>query len=192
MNRERINSASGYLGMVAALLILALAGAGCGGEVEDGAGVVEQQSGITFANLPGKTSPFLYDSTTQCGGTNGVPKYHCCPKDMAMVGANLSKNIFKCAALDGGFSVYFGGISKAQRNGMLSCPYNQIMRGYSGSQNFVLCGETAIYRDVVGEYIDGGTQDAYPMHVCKEDTANPDRYAMTGIHGSTNTFACSR
>jgi hypothetical protein len=39
---------------------------------------------------------------------------------------------------------------------------------------------------ILAEYVDSGTQDAYPMHVCAPG------HAMSGIHVGQNKFNCAR
>jgi hypothetical protein len=174
-----------------ALLALALAlsasacGAPEGATDPDVAGV---QAELTFANVPGTTSPFLYDAGRQCN--LGWGNFHCCPPGMAITGAHLGRNVFKCAALDGGFSAT-NYLSQLQRNGMLSCQPGLVAYGYyGGSSPYLACGVPAKGKTTF-EYIDGGTQDGYPMHVCSEASGNPYRYAISGIHASDNKFACS-
>jgi hypothetical protein len=161
------------------------------------------QAPLTFTNLPGQNSPFLYDSGSQCSiGTSGLA--HCCPIDMVMTGVNLSQNRFKCALVDGGILTIHGdgwfGDTVTQRNGMHACPFGEAMVGYfHGSppwnQETLLCGR--LRTKVASEHVDGNpaTSDGQ-MHVCPDkdlngrQIANPARQAMTGIHAGNNLFNC--
>jgi hypothetical protein len=170
--------------------VVALGALGCGAQdpLADEL-VAGSQTELTLDNQPGTSSPFLYDGGTQCSGA------HCCPFGMAMTGAHLGNNTFKCASVAGGIGSFVRLVYDNQRNGMLSCPTNEVMVGYyagSWSQaEHLLCGRP-LSQKLQFEYVDSGTQDSYPMHVCSESSANPYRYVMTGIHQAGNRFNCAR
>jgi hypothetical protein len=155
--------------------------------------VTDVQSRLTYATIPGSNpaTPTQYDWGTQCFDRGHWT--HCCPAGMAMLGAQLSQNVFKCANLAGGIALT--GDSLLQRNNMLACPFGQVMTGYYGGSwdlpEHVQCGAPNL-QSVTNEYVDGGTQDGFPMHVCNENTVNPGRFVMTGIQRSANHFTCGR
>jgi hypothetical protein len=121
------------------------------------------------------------DSGNQC--TVGGATMHCCPSGSVMIGAHVSKNVFKCALLNspGGAPFLDTG---TQRNGMHSCPFGAVMIGLHARSNLLICqipGAATAF-----EYIDGNpaTQDNFPMHVCANG------FAMAGIHVRNNVFNC--
>jgi len=158
---------------------------------------------LSFDNLPGQSQPFLYDSGTVCHPTGQGGGIHCCPSGMAMVGANLGQNRFKCALVAGGLTGAnldgFGGTTWTIRNNMHACPLGEVMMGYyrgtatSGYRDEHL-GCAKVSPKVAFEQVDGNppTSDGQ-MHVCPEKAiANPGRFAMTGIHAGANLFTCGR
>jgi hypothetical protein len=190
-DRMRSFGATWVIGVAFATLASA-----CGAPPDD---ATSQSAALTFDNPPGASSPWIYDGGTQCSGF-----FHCCPSGMAMVGAHLGKNVFKCATVHDGLTGYYEESSN-QRNGMLSCKSGYVMTGYHGQTCnhrtiFGICDQTLaefLYcaRPLDGlsfEYVDNGTQDSYPMHVCDERPGNPGQYAMAGIHANTNQFECDR
>ena len=195
MKTDRMRTFGATLVIGVALATLASA---CSGAPPDD--VTSQSGALTFDNPPGAPNPWVYDGGNQCQGM------HCCPPGMAMVGAHLGKNVFKCATVHDGFTDYT--LQNTQRNNMLSCPSGYVMVGYHGQTCidrtiFGICDEywgEQLYcaRPLDGlsfEYVDNGTQDnsqGYSMHVCDERPGNPGQYAMSGIHASTNQFECSR
>ena len=82
----------------------------------------ETTSDLSFENLPGQSTPYLYDWGTLC--TGDAADTHCCPGGMVMVGAHLQQNVFKCAMFQGGLGngVVDYGRNPTVRNGMHTCP----------------------------------------------------------------------
>jgi hypothetical protein len=176
--------------LVSVITLAALGALGCGAQDPLADEVVaSSEPELTLDNQQGTSSPFLYDGGTQCSGA------HCCPTGMAMTGAHLGKNTFKCAPVSGGLGSFVRLVYNNQRNGMLSCLTNEVMVGYyAGSWSdaeHLLCGRL-LSQQLQSEYVDSGTQDSFPMHVCDETPTNPYRYAMTGIHKAGNRFNCAR
>ena len=193
MKTDRMRSFGATLVIGLALATLASA---CGEPPDD---VTSASTELTFNNQPGSSSPWLYDGGTQCINSRG-PSFHCCPSGMAMVGAHLGKNVFKCAIVHNGLTDYYTEYDN-QRNGMLSCKSGYVMAGYYGGG----CTDWTCFTEwrenlycarpldgLTFEYVDSGTQDSYPMHVCRADVTDPFRYAMTGIHAGKNLFECDR
>jgi hypothetical protein len=121
---------------------------------------------------------------TQCN-VGGV-WMHCCPTGYAMTGAIPDQNIFKCAPLTdatGAITLDTG----TQRNGMHACPYGQVMVGLRLDQNLLAC-QALPANTVTAEWVDSGTQDAYPMHAC--DAGFPTM-AMSGIRADQNLWTCA-
>jgi hypothetical protein len=120
---------------------------------------------------------------------------------MAMTGARIDRNVFKCATVHDGLTNYYWEFNN-QRNGMLSCTSGDVMVGLyvGGNCADFLCFERNNQRiycaqpldGLAFEYVDSGTQDSYPMHVCREDVTNPYQYAMAGINVGANLFECDR
>lgn len=169
---------------------------GCGAEGEPEE-IDAIEGGLQFDNQPGTTSPYFYDGGSMSGDT------HVCPLWTVMVGAQLSKGIYKCARLSGPNGGITGTIdypsqyweTSYQKNGMLSCKDGYVMTGYNPGSGawrnpHLLCVRPTIFTGF--SYVDYGTQDSYPMHVCREDPTNPYKYAIQGIHASTNRFTCAR
>lgn len=176
--------------LVSVVLLAELGALGCGAQDPLADEVVgSSQAELTLDNQPGTSSPFLYDGGTQCGGA------HCCPTGMAMTGAHLGYNTFKCAPVAGGIGSFVRLVYGNQRNGMLSCPTNEVMVGYYAGNwwdaEHLLCGRP-LSQQLQFEYVDSGTQDSFPMHVCSESSGNPYHYVMTGIHQAGNRFNCAR
>jgi hypothetical protein len=173
------------------------------GEVDDSLGdeLVQTQGEVTFVNYPGTSSPFLYDGGTACSIHSAT---HCCPPGMAMTGAHLGANVFKCATVGGGFlpdQTYIdAGADKHVRNNMHACKVGWVMIGFRrGGQScgflcqtveFLICAKPAVA--IHAEYVDSTSQDSLPMHVCREDVVNPQRFVMSGIHDGQNKFTCAR
>jgi hypothetical protein len=148
--------------------------AGCAGQEDD------LHYDETLANLS-FTGFWLYDAGTTC--TVGGTTMHCCPDGMAMIGAHIINNVFKCAQLTGTASIRFRDTSTV-RNSMHACPSGSIMVGLHVGLNQLACqfpspGPTF-------EFTDGNPplNDGYPMHIC------PSSYAMAGIHVNNNLFTC--
>ena len=121
---------------------------------------------------------------TQCvvGGT----VMHCCPPGYAMTGSTPDWNVFKCAPLGnmtGALTLDTG----TQRNGMHSCPFGQVIRGFRLDQNKLAC-QALPTNTVTSERVDTGTQDAYPMHAC--DASAPSS-AISGIRADQNRLSCA-
>lgn len=114
---------------------------------------------------------------------------HCCPEGSAMIGAHIDQNTFKCAKLNnptGVRSLDTGTV----RFDMHTCPQGQVMVGLHVDLNQLAC-QTIPNNPVVDEWVDSGTADSFPMHVCTSAT-NPirSRAVMTGIRVDQNRFAC--
>ena len=177
----------------------------CGLNVEDATNaedaanaeeVAESDEALSFVTDPGQTSPFVNDAGSQCWSDSLPGWVHCCPFGHAMVGAHLGNNVFRCAKIQGGLSNFADG--HEQRNGMLSCPLGKIMVGYWNggwwNTDRIVCATPGNAPQWIEFVDDGGTaasQDS-GMHVCKKDTTNPGRYAMSGIHRENNRFNCFR
>jgi hypothetical protein len=189
-----------------ALLMLTSWGAGCGGDPASDVPDSVTTSELSFDNISGTTSPYLYDAGSTCS-QYAFPSMHCCPQNMVMTGAHIGQNKWKCALLSGGIqsqNVYFdGNLSYTKRNAMHACRPGFVMIGYyHGDGGMGPWGEylgCAIPNPgVTGEYVDTGTKDTYPMHVCREVDSNnnrivnPGRYAMSGINVGSNTFTCAQ
>lgn len=147
---------------------------GCGGPDDD----LEYDEAISALNFTGF---FIYDAGTTC--SVGGATMHCCPSDMAMIGAHVDNNVFKCAqlkAVGGGPFLDVG----TERNGMHACPSGTVMVGLHVDNNQLAC--QAPSPGPFFEYVDGNppTADSYPMHIC------PSGYAMGGIHVDHNFFTC--
>lgn len=125
------------------------------------------------------TGFFVYDAGTQC--TVGGGTMHCCPAGSAMIGAHVNNNVFKCAILTSAAGTRFLDVG-TQRNGMHACPPGNIMVGLHVNNNWLAC--QAPSPGPTFEFVDGTTQDAFPMHVC------PSNFAMGGIHVGGNLFTC--
>jgi hypothetical protein len=187
-------------------LVLAAQACDPGDDAGDPAAIESSGASLSFDNIDGQSTPFMYDSGKQCV-VNGV-SLHCCPAGMAMTGANLSQNRFKCARVTGGLAGVHGdglfGTTFTQRSSMHACPFGEVMTGYyHGSAwhgidtELLLCGKPS--PAVMKEHTDGNpaTADSTNMHICpekdliqKQNIVNPGRFAMTGIHAGQNLFLC--
>jgi hypothetical protein len=176
--------------LILALLVSTLGA--CVSEVASDDSVNSVESALSFVTPVGQSSPFLYDSGTDCGSVYGSAwgGIHCCPAGMAMTGAHIGANKFKCAYMSGGLTDFYTGTTV--RNGMVSCRFGFVMVGYynGGPYPFPACATPAGGAQGF-EYVDSGTSDGI-MHVCREDTVNPGRYAMSGIHAGNNKLQCFR
>ena len=178
---------------IVVLATLAVVVQGCGAP-EDSEDIIESSGELSFVNVSGTNSPFFNDAGTVCDSAGVMPNYHCCPDGTVMVGAHLGANVFRCAKMNG--SVSNIAYSYETRNNMLSCPWGKVMTGYwAGTSRYletIWCG-TPPYPVRNFEYVDDGkqaiSQDA-GMHVCRKDTVNPGRFAMSGIHRGANKFNC--
>jgi len=175
---------------------------------DESAAPEEVSQPLSFDNLPGQNQPFIYDSGTVCDPIGSHGGIHCCPRGMAMTGANLSQNRFKCALVTGGLTGAhldgFGGTTFTTRNNMHTCPFGEVMMGYyrgtaiSGFRDEHLgCAKPS--PRVVAEQVDGNPPSSDgQMHICPERAlnnapiGNPGRFAMTGIHAGANLFTCGR
>jgi hypothetical protein len=133
---------------------------------------------------PGLTGFWIYDTGTVC--TVHDATMHCCPAGMAMIGAHVVDNVFKCAQLTATKDSRFLDLDTA-RNGMRACPSGSVMVGLHVNNNQLACQTPNPGRTI--EHMDGspgtpGTLDGYPMHIC------PNGYAMSGIGVNKNTLAC--
>ena len=178
---------------LALLLGLVVSAFGCGSI--DGAEQSEApgaaQSALTLDNQPGTSSPWLYDAGTDCRSVYGIlgelgsggqyppVNTHCCPPGMAMTGAHIASNTFKCAPIHGGLShAYLDwgscaglfGATCTQRNGMHACKQGTVMVGVNVGINQLICAQPS--EGVQFEYVDGGTQDGF-MHVCARGSDEP-------------------
>jgi hypothetical protein len=163
------------------ILGLALAGmlAGCA-VTDDGSETAEGTSALSFTSL------VVYDAGTTCTVATSVgttATMHCCPNGMAMIGAQVDKNVFKCAQLTGVSTGRFLDTNTV-RNNMHACPQNAVMVGLHAGRNLLACQFPA--PTPTFEFVDGNppTTDGFPMHVC------PPQYAMAGIHVDNNLFTC--
>jgi hypothetical protein len=131
-------------------------------------------------------------SPTQCSGFGVI--MHCCPSGFVMIGAQVDRNVFKCAMLNTGAGGARFADHATQRNGMHACPFGSVMVGLHSDQNVLTCQwlqepfSPVPSSRVLSEYVDGPapnlTFDRFPMHVCQPG------YAMAGIHVSKNLFTC--
>jgi hypothetical protein len=190
--------------------------AGCGDLEPAEEGDVSVESGLTLPTPAGATKPYIYDGGTLCPDGSGA---HCCPNGMAMTGAHLGRNVFKCATVGGGLADYYNDSPQTgvtQRNNMHACKAGWVMLGYgivgpSCPWYFPACGAVKVEvlrcarplpntaqkaagmtSGVSAEYVDPGSQDGFPMHVCREDRANPLKFVMSGIHAANNLFLCAQ
>jgi hypothetical protein len=173
---------------------------------EDTAQPEDVSQPLSFSNLTGQSQPFLFDSGTVC--TIGGWTLHCCPGGMAMTGANLSQNRFKCALVTGGLTDrHLDGVlgpTKTARNNMHACPFGEVMVGYyRGTHALGYADEHLACAKpdpaVVKEQVDGNPPSSDgQMHICPEKApdntpiVDPGRLAMTGIHAGANLFTCGR
>lgn len=190
------------------LMTLASAASGCGDLEDAPADVTERPAPLDFVNIAGSTSPFQNDSGTVCKplGTP-VANTHCCPDGMVMAGAHFGRNVFRCAKTGASTFSSTSFNQSIRRNGMLSCPAGEVMVGYT--PKVTTCGGWPVrvcttYSDGVFcvrppgnllmiEYVSNGQDPADlegDMHVCRKDTVNPGRFAMSGVDVSTNKFNC--
>jgi hypothetical protein len=129
----------------------------------------------------------IYDGGNQC--TVGGARMHCCPPGQAMIGAQVSRNIFKCAPVPL-TAIPFLDIS-TQRDGMHACQPGAVMVGLQAANNQLACQFTA--QAIGNEVVDIGTQDTdvrrpANMHVCPEFNG----FVMAGIHVGQNLLLCDR
>ena len=132
---------------------------------------------------PRFTGAWVYDTGTLCAA--GDVTMHCCPPGMALIGAHVGDNVFKCAQLVGSHDNHPPGVD-TPRAGMHACPPGEIMVGLHVITNQLAC--QAVHPGLTVEHVTGrpGTVDSYPMHVC------PPGAAMIGIHVTDNTITCER
>jgi hypothetical protein len=126
------------------------------------------------------TGNWIYDSGTQCSA--GGATMHCCPSGYVMIGAHIDRNVFKCGQVTGFASPTVFLDVATQRNGMHACPWPTVMVGLHESANWLACRQLAT--PPVFEFVDTGTQDGFPMHVCQTGSA------MAGIRIDQNRFTC--
>ncbi len=141
---------------------------------------------------PSKTiydpAPGTNNPATQCTVSNGSTSdtMHCCPSGYAMVGAHIGQNVFKCGRI-----VSPNGPAKldtgTQRYSMHACPYGSVMVGLDVGANRLACQPT-VTNTVVGEWLDTGSQDLYPMHVCNPSDTSA---GMSGIDVGGNRLLCA-
>jgi hypothetical protein len=156
-----------------ALSAAALPACGAADSQED---IGAEASAIVTAGSP------IYDygtSPTQC--TVGGWTMHCCPSGMAMIGARIDQNTFKCAPIVVGTLGSRFLDSGTQRNNMHSCPLNTVMVGFHNDGNKLACQALNVS---VTETVDSGTQDGF-MHVCGSGAT------MSGIRVDQNKFNCA-
>jgi hypothetical protein len=138
---------------------------------------------------------------------------------MAMIGAQLSQNVYKCAKISGGLTGKHPDFG-TQRQNMHSCPPGELMYGFhrefiangvAGSHDpeILLCARPNPAIDVGTEHVDTSTQGPSiaggTMHICplkdsnQNNIVNPGHQAMTGIYdanggrfncGTAGRFAC--
>jgi hypothetical protein len=130
---------------------------------------------------PQFTGSWVYDTGTLC--TVGDATMHCCPAGMAMIGAHLADNVFKCAQLTDPHGTQFLD-TNTSRNGMHACPSGSVMVGLHVNNDQLACQRPDATRPVAHAEGTPGTLDSYPMHVC------PRGHAMSGIHPNDNALAC--
>jgi hypothetical protein len=140
----------------------------------------EESIGEESSALVTSGTPFYDYGATQCT-VNGT-SMHCCPAGMAMIGAHLDSNVFKCATIVAGTSGSRFLDTSTPRNNMHSCPLNAVMVGFHKDLNRLACQALTV---AVGETVDTGTQDSFPMHVCAAGAT------MSGIHVDQNLFNCA-
>jgi len=159
------------LGTVALAMLTSLAGCG----VEDDAAYDESSSALSV------TGPTIYDSATTC--VVGGLSMHCCPPGMAMIGAHVKLNVFKCQQLTGFATGPFQDV-ETKRNGMHTCPDGAVMVGLHVGADRLACRVPNPQPSF--ELVDGNPphNDTFPMHVC------PPSYAMAGIQVNKNLFTC--
>ena len=131
---------------------------------------------------PRFTGTWLYDTGTLC--TVGEVTMHCCPSGMAMIGAHIVDNVFKCAQLTDPHGEQFLDIETFQ-NGMHRCPSGSVMVGLHVTNNQFACQRPEAAHPLPRADGTRGTMDSYPMHVC------PHGHAMSGIRLNDNTLACA-
>jgi hypothetical protein len=141
----------------------------------DGSEYDEALSGPKF------TGAWVYDTGTLC--TVGEATMHCCPTGMAMIGAHVADNVFKCAQLTEPHGTRFLDVDTS-RNGMHACPSGSAMVGLHANNAQLACQRP----DPAGTVEHGAgtreTVDSYPMHVC------PNGYAMSAIRVNDNALGC--
>ena len=135
-------------------------------------------SGITLG-------PAAYNGTGRCT-VSGIT-VHCCPGGMAMIGAHLGQDVFKCAGvttLVGGRFVDSGPF-RTLRNGMHCCPQGSVMVGFHKDADALLCQAVSPTPQLSGEFVDFTSRDSFIMHVCGRADA-----VMAGIHVDRDWFTC--
>jgi hypothetical protein len=196
-----------------AALFAGLLVAGCG-DLEPGEeeGDMSVQSGLNLPIPAGATNPYIYDAGTICPDGSGM---RCCPNGMAVTGAHLARNVLKCATIGGGLADYYNDSTSA-RNNIQACKAGWVMvgRGMTGPScpwYWPACGAVKVQvlrcarplpntaqkgagmtSAVSAEYVDAGSQDGFPMHICREDRANPLKFVMSGIDFQNNLFLCAQ
>jgi hypothetical protein len=113
----------------------------------------------------------------QCNANvgNTLVAFHCCMNGFAMIGARVDYNVFKCGIVNGGLS--------GSKYASSSCGAD-LMVGYNQSFGQMLCQHSPELAQKGGVgFLDPGTQDAWPMHVC------PTNRVMGEI-ASTGDFRC--
>lgn len=178
-----------------------------------------QRQELTFEALPGQTTAIFDDTGTTCSIPTQGARIRCCPEGMAMIGAQLSQNVYKCAKISGGLTGKHADFG-TQRQNMHSCPPGELMFGFhrgfiatgvAGSQDpeILLCARPNPAIDVGTEHVDTTTQGPSiaggTMHICplkdsnQNNIVNPGHQAMTGIYdagggrfncGTAGRFAC--
>lgn len=126
--------------------------------------------------------PATYNGTGRC--TVSGTTMHCCPGGMAMIGAHLDKDVFKCAGVTTLVGARFVD-SSTLRNGMHCCPQGSVMVGLHVDQNKLLCQAVSPTPLRSGEFVDFTSRDSFVMHVCGRADA-----VMAGIHVDGDWFTC--
>lgn len=175
--------------------------AACGGQEIQGSEVDESQDSIegeieiqtAESDLSFNSGVDVCDGGTTCYSVYGMAGVaHCCPTGYAMYGAHISSNVFYCREVVGGLKNAVVDFSTTC-NGMHCCPFGKVMVGYQHAMNWLICAEPKT-QSVSVEYVDVSTTNtcgAVSMHTCSSN-ANPNAYAMSGIHAGANHFTCAR
>lgn len=146
-------------------------------------------SEVLFAVMGGS---IIYDpapgrSATQC--VAGGWSMHCCPSGYAMVGADVSSNVFKCAPLLTNLAGARTGDSGTRRNNVHSCPYGSVMAGLRADADVLACVSVP-NNGIVTEQVDSDTHDSQRgMRACDPGTPTG---AMSGIDVGSGLFNCAR
>src|SRR5262249_7774125 len=131
---------------------------------------------------PAFTGSWIYDTGTLC--TVGGVTMHCCPSGMAMIGAHVVDNVFKCAQLTEPHGEPFLDL-ETFRNGMHTCPSGSVMVGLHVTNNQFACQRPEAAHPLAHADETRGSLDGYPMPVC------PHGHVMTGIRLTDNVLACA-